>query len=152
MQKIHFSIQINAPKEKVWDTMLQDATYRVWTEPFNPGSYYQGSWEEGSEIRFLGCDDDGNPNAGGMFSRIKENRLHEFISIEHIGMIDGEGNIDTTSEMVKKWTPAFENYTFNEVDGVTEVLVDLDVADEHKNMFDESWPKALQVLKELSEK
>ncbi|MDQ5893468.1 MAG: hypothetical protein QG640_480, partial [Patescibacteria group bacterium] len=31
MQKIHFSIQINAPKEKVWDTMLGEATYREWT-------------------------------------------------------------------------------------------------------------------------
>lgn len=87
-----------------------------------------------------------------MYSRIKENRKHEFVSIEHLGMIDGNGVIDTESDEVKKWTPAFENYTFKDVDGGTEVSIDLDVADEWKEMFDESWPKALDILKEIAEK
>ncbi len=151
MQKLHFSIQINAPREKVWDTMLEDATYRQWTAAFNPGSYYIGSWEQGSEMRFLGPDPEGKEGEGGMFSRIKENRLHEFISIEHLGMIKG-GVIDTTSDEVKKWTPAFENYTFGDKDGGTEILVDIDVADEYADMFNGMWPTALNVLKELSEK
>lgn len=153
MIKKHYSIQINAPREKVWDVMLQDATYREWTKPFNPpGSYYEGSWEEGSEIKFLGNAEDGSSHSGGMFSRIKENRLHEFVSVEHIGMIDANGNIDTTSDEVKKWTPAFENYTFKDVEGGTEVLVDMDLTEEYADMFDDTWPKALQVLKELAEK
>ena len=43
MEKLHFSISIKAPKEKVWDTMLNDVTYRQWTSVFNPpGSYYEG--------------------------------------------------------------------------------------------------------------
>jgi len=151
MQKLHFSIQINAPREKVWNTMLDDATYRQWTAAFNPGSYYIGSWEQGSEIRFLGPDPEGKEIEGGMYSRIKENRVHEFISIEHLGMIKG-GVIDTTSDEVKKWTPAFENYTLVDKDGGTEVLVDIDVADEYANMFDEMWPRALSSLKELAEK
>ncbi len=151
MQKLHFSIQINASREKVWNTMLEDATYRQWTAAFNPGSYYIGSWEQGSEIRFLGPDPEGKEIEGGMYSRIKENRLHEFISIEHLGMIKG-GVIDTTSDEVKKWTPAFENYTLVDKDGGTEVLVDIDVADEYATMFQEMWPPALNLLKELSEK
>lgn len=40
-QKLHFTITINAPKEKVWDTMLQDTTFREWTAPFNPNG---SSW------------------------------------------------------------------------------------------------------------
>lgn len=151
MQKINFSIQINAPKEKVWDTMLNDSTYREWTKPFNSSSCYEGSWEEGSEIKFLGVDKDGNPNAGGMYSRIKTNRPYEYISIEHLGFIVN-GVVDTTSEEVKKWTPAFENYTFKEKAGGTEVSVELDIADEHKAEFEKMWPEALQILKELSEK
>ena len=152
MQKIHSSIQIQAPKEKVWDTMLQDATYRQWTVPFNPGSYYEGNWEEGSEIKFLGCDEQGNPQPGGMYSRIKENRLHEFVSIEHVGIITPDGVIDTTSDEVKNWAPSFENYTFEEHEGGTKVSVDLDISDEYKAMFEAMWPKALQILKELAEK
>jgi L-rhamnose mutarotase len=147
MQKSHYSIYIDAPKEKVWDTMLNDATYRQWTVPFSAGSYYEGDWQEGSTIKFLSSEME-----GGMYSRIKESRLHEFVSIEHLGLINADGEIDTTSEEVKKWTPAFENYTFTEKDGGTEVTVDLDTADEYKEMFDDMWPKALQLLKELSEK
>ena len=133
--------------------MFDDATYREWTKPFNPaGSYYEGSWEQGAEIKFLGVDDSGNANAGGMYSRIKENRLHEFVSIEHIGIITNSGEIDTTSEEVKKWTPAFENYTFVEKDGGTELSVDVDTNEEYKETFEGMWTKALQVLKDISER
>lgn len=152
MKKLHFSIQINAPREKVWNTMLGDATYREWTKSFNPGSYYVGDWTQGSEIRFLGPNPEGS-GVGGMYSRIKENRLHEFISIEHLGMITEGGVIDTTSDEVKKWTPAFENYTLVDKDGGTELLIDVDVAEgEYEDMFKGMWPSALNSLKELSEK
>lgn len=132
--------------------MLEDATYRQWTKPFGVGSHYAGSWDQGSEMRFLGSDEEGKELEGGMYSRIKENRLHEFLSIEHLGIIQSGGTIDTTSDEVKKWVPAFENYTFVDKDGATEVLVDVDVADEHAHMFDEMWPQALKALKELAEK
>ncbi len=151
MNKLHFSIAINAPKAKVWSTMLDDKTYRVWTEAFTPGSHYVGDWSKGSKILFLGPD----PNTGklgGMVSRIKENRLHEYISIEHLGMVQ-DGNEDTTSEAVKAWAGAHENYTFKEKDGKTEVLVDIDSSGgEFEEMFKDMWPKALQKLKELAEK
>ena len=57
-----------------------------------------------------------------------------------------------TSEAARKWAPAFENYTFNDKNGATEVLVDMDVEDEHVQMFNEMWPKGLRKLKELAEK
>lgn len=150
MQKIHFSILIGASREKVWNTMLSEDTYPKWTVAFNPGSYFKGSWEEGSKILFLGPNPDG-VGEGGMVSRIKENRLHEFISIEHVGMINN-GIEDMTSEEVKKWVPAFENYTLVDKEGGTEVLVDMDILDEYKDMFEQMWPKALLLLKELAEK
>lgn len=149
MEKLHFSIVIDAPKEKVWHTMLDDATYRQWTTAFNPGSYYQGSWEEGSEILFLGPNPDGS-GEGGMYSRIAENRPYEFISIEHLGILKN-GEKDTTSDEAKKWTPAFENYTFKETENGTEVSVDMDIEEEYKEMFDDMWPQALKALKELAE-
>lgn len=151
MQKLHTSIQIQAPREKVWETMLGDKTYRQWTTAFNEGSYYVGNWEEGSEIRFLGPDPEDKEKEGGMFSRVKENRQHEFISIEHLGIIKN-GVVDTTSDEVKQWTPSFENYTFRDKDGGTEVSVDMDVHDDYKAMFEDMWPKALLRLKELAEK
>ena len=34
-------------------TMLDDKTYRIWTEAFMAGSHYVGDWNQGSEILFL---------------------------------------------------------------------------------------------------
>jgi len=149
METLQFSILINAGKQKVWDTMLDDKTYREWTKAFHEGSYYEGSWDKGSEIRFLGPDEKGN--FGGMYSRIKENVPYEFISVEHLGMVKN-GVVDTTSEEVKKWTPSFENYTFTEKDGKTEVKIEIQTAEEYKKMMEEMWPRALKALKDLCEK
>lgn len=149
MQTLHFEIKINAPKAKVWDTMLNDATYREWTNVFNPGgSYYKGNWKTGSKMFFLGPGENG---IGGMVSRIKENRPYEYVSIEHIGVIQ-DGVEDTTSEEAKKWAHAFENYTFIKKEQATEVRVDIDMLDEYAKMFQKMWPKALAKLKELCEK
>ncbi len=151
MQTLNFSIHINAPREKVWNTMLNQETYKQWTQPFNPaGSYYEGSWDQGAEIRFLGVSENGS-GQGGMFSRIQENRKYEFVSIEHLGVIEN-GVVDTTSEKVKQWTPSFENYTFADHEGGTLLTVELGIPDEYKEMFEPMWPQSLQILKQLAEK
>lgn len=150
MKKLHYSIRINAPKKNVWHVMLDDATYRQWTEAFSKGGYYKGNWNKGSKILFIGPD----PNTGkegGMVSRIAENIPYEFISIEHLGILN-DGVEDTTSEFAKKWTPAFENYTFHEQDGVTTITVDMDTVEEQAAEFDRMWPEALKKLKVIAEK
>ncbi len=149
MQTLHFSITINAPKEKVWHAMFDDKSYREWTKPFGEGGHYIGNWEKGSKILFIGLDPE-TGEEGGMVSRIAENKPYEFISIEHLGIVNN-GVEDTTSEEAIKWAPAFENYTFKEKDGVTEVLVDMDTAEEMAEEFSEQWPTALERLKEIAE-
>ncbi|MCU0343301.1 MAG: SRPBCC domain-containing protein [Ignavibacterium sp.] len=148
MEKLQFKIDINASNEKVWNTMLEDKTYRIWTEEFSPGSHYVGNWDEGSKILFLGPSNDGK--LAGMVSRIKENKLHKYISIEHLGEVY-DGVEDTTSDRVKIWAGALENYTFINNDGKTKLIVDMDINKEFKEMFEGMWPKALQKLKELCE-
>lgn len=150
MEKLTYTIFINARQENVWHAMLDDVTYRQWTKPFNEGSRYQGEWKTGAEMRFIGIDENGK-EVGGMYSVIKEVRPYEYVSIQHLGMISETGEIDTTSDAVKKWTPAFENYAFTPKDGGTEVFVEIDVAEEWKDMFNDAWPRALQVLKEIAE-
>ncbi len=149
MEKLKFSILIIAAKEKVWKTMLEDATYRIWTEAFTAGSHYVGNWNKGSKILFLAPGNDGK--LGGMVSRIKENKLYEYISIEHLGeVIDGVE--DTTSDRVKQWSGSHENYTFVDKNGKTELIVEMDITEEFKEMFEDIWPNALQKLKSLCEK
>lgn len=148
MKRLQFSITVNAPRQKVWDTMLADPTYRQWTSEFSPGSHYVGDWNPGSKILFLGPDKEGK--LGGMVARIAESRPPEHISIEHIGVVQ-DGREDTESEAVKGWAGARENYTFTETAGGTEVSIEMDTNEEHEAMFREIWPRALQKLKAIAE-
>lgn len=149
METLHFNILINANKQKVYKTMIADDSYREWTKAFHEGSYFIGSWEKGSEIHFLGPSEDGA--LSGMYSRIKENIPYVFISIEHLGMIQ-DGQIDTTSEAVRKWAPSFENYTFSGDGDSTNLKIDVQTPTEYKAIFEQMWPNALELLKTLSEK
>lgn len=151
MQKLHQSIFISAPREKVWDVMLSDATYREWTATFNPGSHYVGEWKTGSKMLFLGPDPEHPGAEGGMVSVIAEARKPEFVSVRHLGLY-ANGVEDTTSDAAKEWAPAFENYAFVERDGGTELLIECDIQEKYKDMFEDMWKKSLAALKELAEK
>ena len=144
MKTLHFEIAIQAPRTKVWETMLGPDTYKAWTTAFCEGSHYLGSWESGAKIRFLA------PSGDGMSSIIAENRPHEFVSIRHIGMIEN-GVEDTTSDKVRAWAPAYESYLFEDAIGGCKVTVSLDTAEEWAPYMLETFPKALALLKALCE-
>lgn len=150
MKKLHFSIHINAPQEKVWHATFDKVPYGEWTSIFGPGGSFTGDWSQGSKMVFLGPNPD-NGKMGGMVGEIAENRPNEFLSIRHVGIVT-DGVEDTESAEARKWTPAFENYTFHEKDGGTDMFVDTDTEDSMVAMFNEKWPKALEKLKEIAER
>jgi hypothetical protein len=150
MEKLRQKVFINASRARVWDVMLADDTYREWTSAFHPGSYYKGDWSEGSKILFLGPGDDGG-GEGGMVSRIRENRPHEFISVEHLGIVHN-GVEDTESDAAKAWAPAYENYTFADSNGGTELTIEMDIQSEQKENFEKLWADALSRLKTIAER
>ncbi len=141
----HHDILIQAPRAHVWRTMLTPDTYMQWTAPFCEGSRYEGSWAQGQRIRFL------SPSGEGMVAEIAENREGEFISIRQLGFVLTDGSEDTTSEAVRAWAPAYENYTFSDEAGGTRVQVAVDVPGDYEAWMGETWPKALQALKSISE-
>lgn len=153
MEKLQFSTKINAPVQTVWSTMLDDATYREWTSAFYEGSYYEGDWNQGSEIRFLGPDENGS--LGGMLATVEESRPHEFVSLRYLGQIV-DGVNDTTSDEARAIAGTHENYTFRQAGSMTELDVEIDLAagsdDEFVQMFNDLWPKALDKLKEICER
>lgn len=145
MERIEKSIFINAPVEKVWDTMLNDETYRTWTAEFNPSSYFEGDWSLGSDMRFLGEGEGGV--VGGMLAKITDNQKYEYVSMEHYGIING----DEIDESAQEWVGAKEAYTFESKDGGTELKIEVDVSSEEKDNMSGSWDKALAKLKEICE-
>lgn len=152
MKKLQFKEKIQAPANKVYDTMLginNKSTYEQWTAPFNPTSTYEGTWDKGNKILFIGVDEKGEK--GGMVSKVAEIIPNRFVSIQHYGILKADKEI-TDGPEVEKWANGFENYTFEEKNGTTTVTVDLDSAEDFLDYMNETYPKALDKLKELSEK
>jgi len=145
MKKLNFSTHINASKEKVWNTLWNDATYRAWTSAFAEGSYVKtDNWKEGTKVLFLDPDDN------GMVSMVAKNKPNEYMSFKHLGEVK-KGVEDTGSKRVKGWAGAMENYTLKEENGKTILFVEMDSTDELSDFFAKTWPGALKKVKELSE-
>jgi len=144
MTTLHFSIDIRASRQTVWETMLGRESYRLWTTEFAEGSFFEGSWEPGTRMRFL------VPSGEGMVSEVAEHRPQEFLSLRHIGFVK-DGVEDTESEMVKAWTPAFENYTLSYAGLSSHLAIDIDVTPEFEEYMGKVWPAALASLKRLCE-
>ncbi|HRH64013.1 MAG TPA: SRPBCC domain-containing protein [Bacteroidia bacterium] len=151
MKKLQFKVSINSPVSKVYDRMLgitNKSTYEQWTAVFNPTSTYEGNWEKGSKILFIGVDEKGEK--GGLVSRIVDNSLNRFVSIQHYGLVKAEQEI-TEGPDVEKWANGFENYSFEEINGITMLRVDLDTTEDFVNFMNDAYPKALEKLKEICE-
>jgi hypothetical protein len=86
-----------------------------------------------------------------MVSEIAENIPHQFISIRHKGMLDGDIEI-LEGPAIEAWAGSTENYSFEEENGHSHVSVELYITEEYKPMFDSLWPKALDKLKEICER
>jgi uncharacterized protein YndB with AHSA1/START domain len=145
---LHFETVLNCTPEKVFETMFDKQKYRVWAAVFNPSSRFEGSWEKGSKILFLG--EDKNGNTGGMISRIMENLPHRFLSIEHIGIVKNGKEIFCGPE-VDQWKGALENYSFSATEGKTLLSVDIDSNSEFRSYFLETWPPALEKIRSICE-
>ncbi len=139
MKKVKFSININAPKEKVWGTLWNDATYRQWTSVFAADSHAVSDWKEGSKIKFV----DGKGD--GMYSIIETKIPNQQMSFKHLGEI--KNGVETT----ENWAGAMENYFLTETDGVTELNMEMDTNQEFEKYFSETFPKAIALIKKISE-
>lgn len=142
MERHQFKKIINAQREKVWRVLWGDDTYPQWTEPFCEGSRAESDWQVGSKVLFL----DGKGN--GMVSKVHDRRDNEYMGFRHQGEVaDGVEKIDESAP----WHNAEENYTLNDVDGKTELVVDIDLTPNDLTYMAERWPKAMDKLKEISE-
>jgi uncharacterized protein YndB with AHSA1/START domain len=147
MKRKQFTTTIAAPRDAVWNALWNDDSYREWTAPFSPGSHAETDWKKGSKVLFL----DGKNS--GMVSRIEDVKKNEFMSFKHLGMIkDGVEQLGTQES---KDLEGYENYTLETVGDTTQLTVDLqfgNVPQEFADQFDDSFPKALEKLKEVAER
>jgi uncharacterized protein YndB with AHSA1/START domain len=145
MEKLKFETSINAPKEKVWEALWQPFHYDTWTSAFAEGSTVKTEdWKEGTKVIFHdGC-------GSGMLSKVAANRPNEYMSFMHLGMIKN-GVEDTSSDEVKAWAGATENYTLTGKNGNSTLIIETEISEEYKEMMEKMWPPALEKLKGLAE-
>jgi uncharacterized protein YndB with AHSA1/START domain len=147
-EMLHFEIVIDNSPGNIFRLMIEDKGFRKWTSVFNAESRFSGSWEKGGEIMFLGTEADGS--TGGMVCRIRENIPGKFLSIESLGEIV-DGREASTYDNDSAWNGSLENYSLKPEGDRTLLCVDTDVPPDFRPYFTETWPKALQKLKELCE-
>jgi uncharacterized protein YndB with AHSA1/START domain len=146
MENLEYKIVISAPAKTVWETMLQKETYEQWVGKAWPNSSYEGKWEQGEKIRFIG------PDGSGTLAEIEELKPYENVFARHIALLGPGGEEDRTSEVAKGWVGITERYTFSEHNGKTTVTVSIETNPEWKGMFEEGWPGALEELKRIAER
>lgn len=142
MNELQFQVEINAPKEKVWNTLWQDETFRDWAGLIDPGTYMVGELEEGNEVQFISAE-----NGYGVTSLVAQVTPNEFLLLKHQADTQDSGE----REREKEWTGGSESYTLVENDGITTLTVTFGVPPEQEEYFTVHYPKALGRVKELVE-
>jgi uncharacterized protein YndB with AHSA1/START domain len=143
MEEMQFSIDIHASKEKVWDTLWQDKTFREWASIIDPGTYMAGELKEGNEVQFISAE-----NGYGVTSLVEKLVPGEFLQLRHSADTQEAGK----QEREKEWTGGKESYLLTEKDGATTVVAAFDVPLELEEYFRVNYPKALERVKELAER
>lgn len=142
MITLNYSVHINAGREKVWQILWNDDTYRKWTAAFMEGSYAESTWQEGAKVSFL------TPSKEGMYGVIEKMTPHAEMSFKHLG------EIKNGREEPKDWKHATERYFLSDKDGGTQLDIELTMDEENKEFagyFNEAFPKAIGILKGLCE-
>jgi len=142
MNKLQFSININASKQKVWDTLWQDQTLREWANIIDEGTYMEGELKEGNEIQFIS-----SVNGYGVTSIVEKLIPTEFLLLKHSADTQDKGQ----NLRDDQWTGGEESYSLKESDGVTSLTATFDVPPELVEYFNEAYPKAFNKIKELAE-
>ncbi len=146
MKTLTFKTNINAPRQKVWTVMLNKPTYEEWVGVSWPTSSYEGKWQKGNHVKFVG------PDGSGTLAHIKEHQAYELTLAEHVAVLNPGGAEDRDSDTAKGWIGTTECYTFTEIDGVTELKVEINTLPDWIQMFEEGWPGALKKLKQMCER
>ena len=145
MKDLVYTIGIHASKQKVWETMLAPTSYKEWVNAAWPGSFFEGKWEKGVDLKFISKD------GGGTMANLIEHKPYDRIVARHIAVLLRGGAEDRDSDLAKGWVGTLESYTFTEQKGQTQLKVVLNINPEWAAMFNEGWPKALAKLKEICE-
>lgn len=142
MKPMQFSVQINASKQKVWQTLWSEATFRQWAGIIDPGTYMRGELIAGNEVEFISAE-----NGYGVTSLVDTVIENEYLLLKHKADTQDAGANARDDE----WTGGEESYKLTEQNGVTTLVATFDVPTHMEAYFNDVYPKAFARVKELAE-
>lgn len=143
MKTLHFEININATPEKVWTSLWDLESYKIWTRPFGEGSYYKTeNFSEGNKIHFL------MPSGDGMYSIFEKIDEPRFIALKHVGEIK---NFEEQPLKDQEWSNAMEVYELKPIEEGTKLIVNVDTVEQYVDSMNKTFPLALNAVKKLAE-
>lgn len=147
IKKLTYSITINAPKEKVFQTMTDKSLYAFWAKAWGEEMSYDGDWTEGSYVTFFDTSGEGTK------ALVEEVRPNEYTRLKHTAMVTNRNvEVEQLDETMQKWIGSLEEYAFTNLDeNSTRVEITMTMDEMFQDMADEPWPQALLYLKELCE-
>jgi hypothetical protein len=98
MNRLQFSIDIDAPRERVWSTLWEDKTFRDWGNLIDEGQYMVGEIKEGNEVQFISSE-----SGYGVTSMVEKMDLHAFVSFRQ--MADTKDKGERREEIFKNRFP-----------------------------------------------
>lgn len=139
---MQFFIEIHTSKEKVWETLWQDKTFRQWAGIIDSGTYMVGELKEGHTVEFISSE-----NGYGVTSLVEKLAPGEYLLLAH----SADTQEDGAREREPEWTGGKESYRLIEENGITTLTAAFDVPLEMEEYFQLNYPKALERVKELAE-
>ena len=140
MKLLEYTIQINATPEKIWDVLFTQDNYKKWASAMNEGTYFEGTWEEGSIMKFL------DPKNNGMYNLVEKNIPNKQLSMKHLGWIL-EGELSPQG-----WEDSTLDYILEPNENGTLLIGKVNSLDEFVDFFNSKYPKNFENIKHLAEK
>ena len=142
INRLKFSVDIKAEKTTIWIALWNESSYREWASVFFEGSYaVTDDWKEGSKVHFLA------PDQSGIYSIIEKHIPNNIIQFKHIGNVV-KGKEQPIDNETKKWSGATEIYKLTERKDTNTLAVEIDVMDEHLEFMTNTFPQALEKVKD----
>jgi len=99
------SIEIEAPRERVWETIFGKGNYSILADEFLKGATAGGNWSLRNKIKF------GDFSNSGLIGEVTEIVPWEVLTIKYTGIFEGESGC-YESEDTKMIIDTVEKYIF----------------------------------------
>lgn len=142
MHKQEYTTSIKASKERVWQVLWDDESFRDWASLIDEGTYMKGELKEGNVVQFISSH-----GGYGVSSLVEKLIPAELIVLKHQMDTKDSGE----SQRDEEWTGGSESYRLTESDGFTTLIFSMDAPPSQEELMSIRVPQALARIKVLAE-